>query len=98
MEPTRVIAKTKYMNTELILCECSSMEHQMVFVHFDEEPDVIYVQVHLAKRPFWKRVGSAIRYILGRRSRYGDWDEIIVSRERLKKALYEQDKTQEVQG
>lgn len=75
------------MDTKLILCECASMEHQLVFVSFEDEPDVIYAQVHLTHKPFWQRVKTAIKHILGHRSRYGDWDDIIISRQKLKEAL-----------
>ena len=43
----------------------------------DEEP-TLYVSVQLNQRhPWWRRLGLAAQYVLGKRSRlsYGHWDE-----------------------
>lgn len=60
-----------------VTCKCTSMDH---IVRFSYEPDdcELYVTVHLAPLPFWKRVKNALRYVFGRRSRYGDHEEVIV--------------------
>lgn len=69
---------------EVVICSCHSTEHQMVFLPMDEiENDkiidkTIYVHVHLNKRPFWKRVKVAWKYILGHQSKYGSFDEFII--------------------
>lgn len=50
-----------------------------MFVCADEED--LFIEVHLSPLPFWQRVGNALRYILGRRSPYGDFEEIILGPE-----------------
>ena len=66
------------MKRTLYTCKCFSLEHSL-FICADEED--LFVEVHLAPLPFWRRVGNAVRYILGRRSPYGDFEEIILGPE-----------------
>jgi hypothetical protein len=44
---------------------------------YDEDGEV-YLHVHLVKKPFWKRFSYAFRYLMGKQSRYGAFDEIII--------------------
>lgn len=67
------------METQLILCACHNSEHQMIFMK-DEEDNLIYVQVHLTKKTFWKRFKYGIKYIFGYQSRYGAFDEIVLDK------------------
>lgn len=65
---------------ELILCNCGNTEHQLIFRVFDGDDDpLIYVTIHLCKFPFWKRLINGVKYIFGHRSKYGDFDEIILT-------------------
>ena len=70
-----------------ILCICHSPQHQILFRFFpngDPEPNnELYITVHLEQhRNILKRTWSAIRYILGYKSQYGDWDEIILNKDK----------------
>jgi hypothetical protein len=52
----------------------------MVFLHeTDEDFPMVYVHVHLNKKPFWERLKYGIKYIFGYKSRYGAFDEFIFS-------------------
>lgn len=62
----------------LLICECSSTEHQIIFMK-DEDEEQIYCHIHLTPKPFFERLKNGIRYIFGHRSIYGDFDEIILS-------------------
>jgi len=73
---------------ELLLCDCNSIDHQISFFYdYDEERtnegDIIkrfplcYANIHLKKLPFLKRLKNGLLYILGRKSKYGDFDEFI---------------------
>ena len=72
--------KTEYKeHKEFILCECTSTEHQMV-ITYDDDPewDRVYLHVHLSPDAgFWERLGRAINYLFGHRTKYGDFDEFI---------------------
>ena len=63
-----------------IVCECLSDEHTLRLIHFKAIPkhantdDSIYWSVYLNPLPWRKRLWTAIRYVFGHRSRYGDWD------------------------
>ena len=79
-------------NKELILCECGSMEHQIVFIWFDDNKDnEVFAQIHLnTEKSFYERLVSGIKYIFGYKSKYGNFDEIILSSthiEGLKKVI-----------
>jgi hypothetical protein len=70
------------MEKDLIICECLSTEHQMVvYYDQDDEHPVVYIHYHLNKRPFWERLKYGVKYIFGRQSRYGAFDEIILNPE-----------------
>ena len=66
------------MKRTLFNCRCSSLEH-IFFVCADK--DDLFIEVHLAPLPLWRRLSNAVRYIVGRRSRYGDFEEIILDPE-----------------
>lgn len=68
------------METEkLLLCECNSIEHQIV-ISYDEEDNIAYVEYHLTKLPFFKRLVCGIKYIFGKRSKYGDFGEVLLGK------------------
>jgi len=89
------------MKTEelFLICDCSSPEHHLNFrfLHFDDEryagdeTGAIYVSTFLnTYRGIFKRIWIAIKYIFGYKSKYGEWDEIILNdekRERLRRYL-----------
>ncbi len=65
---------------DLILCDCFSTEHLMIFL-YDDDPDWdrVYVHTHLnPNRGFWKRLWQGLKYAFGHRSVYGDFDEMIL--------------------
>ncbi len=65
-------------NEILLLCECSSCEHQLI-VSWDNDNNEVFVQMHLTTyKGFWKRLWHGLKYAFGHRSRYGDFDEIIL--------------------
>jgi hypothetical protein len=70
------------METEILICQCHSLEHQATFswIGNDEDGDV-YMEVHLAPLGFWQRVVNGIKYIFGHRSKYGDFDDMIIKKE-----------------
>jgi len=64
---------------DLILCECHCDEHQMIF-KYDKEPEWenVFISYYLQSDTFWGRIKTAIKYIFGYKSRYGDFGEIIL--------------------
>ena len=60
--------------TDIFVCQCHSMEHQVNFFHSD---DLLYVYIHLNNRGFFHRLKRGLRYIFGYSSRFGEWDEFI---------------------
>lgn len=80
METTDNIIKniTKY---EVILCECGDPEHQLIISYDpDDYEDTLgcWVSVYLKKFNFWQRLITAVKYLFGKQSIYGVFDEIII--------------------
>ena len=70
--------------THLLVCECSSSEHQLIFKYFKgEEHEEVYVDVHLTKKSFWNRILHGIKYIFGHQSKYGAFDEVLLGVEHI---------------
>lgn len=68
------------MEKDIIICECNSLEHQMIFHYYEDGGyPTISVSVHLNKQPFIKRIKNAIKYIFGYQSRFGMFDEFIIN-------------------
>jgi len=67
------------MEREIYVCDCSSLEHIVAFT-YDEEDQFLYIQPRLnPKQSFLKRLRHAVKYVFGYRSRYGDFEEIILN-------------------
>ena len=66
------------MKRTLFVCKCYSIEHSFVVSADDED---LFVEVHLAALPFWKRLWHAANYVVGRKSKWGDFEEILLSPE-----------------
>jgi hypothetical protein len=73
---------------EIEVCNCSSLEHHLIF-HFDPElgsNDLMFVNMNLNHYlPWYKRILRAVGYVFGRKSRYGDYDEVVLTREQVER-------------
>lgn len=66
--------------TELILCDCRSYEHQMIVSYdTDDEDKQVFLSIHLVNRGFIRRIISGFKYIFGYKSRFGQFDEIVLN-------------------
>ena len=62
---------------ETFICQCSSIQHQVRFYIYDE--DELGVQAHLVThRNFFKSLWVGLRYAFGYRSRFGEWDDMLM--------------------
>ncbi len=74
------------MKNQYISCQCFSPEHLLIFSYdpdFDpgeEEFDgqVIYLHVFLRPKGVFSRIWTALQYVFGYRSQYGDFDEFLL--------------------
>jgi hypothetical protein len=64
------------MKQDLYICRCGSLQHSFV-VTVDKED--LFLEIHLTPLPFWKRLKNAVKYVMGQRSPYGDFEEIVLS-------------------
>jgi hypothetical protein len=67
---------------ELFVCDCGDPSHQFIISADAESSDdhYVYVSVHLNRdHNIFKRMWTALKYIFGRRSIFGDFDEVIIN-------------------
>ena len=69
---------------ELLICQCDSTEHQICFF-YSEVDKYVFMHVHLNKLPFLERLVYGIKYIFGRKCKYGAFDEFIFNHEDYEK-------------
>ena len=72
------------MENLLFLCECSSIEHQLIF-SYSKDFEEVFVHTHLSKRNFWGRLKYGFKYIFGYQCRFGAFDEIILNNDDVDK-------------
>lgn len=66
------------LQIDLVLCECKSLEHQIVLIKFKDD-DEVYLQVHLhSSHNFLHRLWHGLKYAFGYKSKYGAWDEFVL--------------------
>ena len=75
-------------NRRVIICSCHSPEHQFIINYFDDE-DEVYLHIHLTPKGFFRRILHAIKYIFGYRSKYGDFDEIVLHNKQINEIMQE---------
>ena len=72
--------------TEVMVCECASMEHIVCFGYWNDEPEV-YVSVHLKKHGFLKRLIYAVKYLFGHQCKYGAFEEVLLGAKQYDKIM-----------
>lgn len=79
------------MEQELLVCQCGDVSHQLI-INYDDTPEApaVYVSVHLSPETnFFKRLWRGLKYIFSnKRSKYGDFDEILLRPEDAYKLEY----------
>ena len=69
----------------VVICDCGSLEHQLVF-WYDVEDDKLFCEPHLVThRSFLKRLWRGMKYAFGYKSRFGDWDSTVFTKEDQRK-------------
>jgi len=64
-------------DTEYFECDCGDMDHILRVSYFKDEPEEMYVEIHLRQKTFLRRLWQAVKYAFGFRSRFGDFDEFL---------------------
>ena len=77
--------KIPYESNDILICDCHSTDHQVVICYSEDEMPsgqkcpMVYLHIHLNKRPFWQRVKYGIKYIFGYQCCYGAFDEFLLN-------------------
>ena len=73
---------------KVFICACGNLEHQVIFWHDKEWSDELYTEIRLLNhRNFIKRLWVGLKYAFGYKSRYGNFDSFILSKNDEKKLL-----------
>ena len=73
------------MERRIFICDCNSLEHQVAF-WYDEDEKLLYIEPHLITHDnFFKRIWIGLKYVFGYRSRFGEFDEVVLSIESQRK-------------
>jgi hypothetical protein len=68
------------MKPEIMVCQCTSIEHQVVYWR-DPEDAQVYMSVYLSPLPLTERIKAAFKYIFGYKCKYGHWEEFVLGEE-----------------
>ncbi len=63
-------------------CDCGSLEHMFNLEYFEHDEDMpeLFLNVELTTyKNIFQRIWGAILYVIGHKSRYGVWDEILIN-------------------
>lgn len=77
----------------LLVCDCGDCEHQIIFtIHEYGDPPYtpdteMVLTYHLTSLSFWERIKRAFFYIFGRKSKYGDFGEVVISKNAANKLV-----------
>ena len=63
---------------KIVICQCGNPEHQII-INTDENESVL--QIHLNNLNLFKRIVLAIKYIFGYKSKYGEFESVIITKE-----------------
>jgi hypothetical protein len=73
------------IDRKIIICDCGSIEHQLAVYKDSDFPDgnkEVIISIHLNSYDgFLKRLWIATKYLFGYKSKYGNWDEIIITKD-----------------
>lgn len=76
------LSKLEFMEkTELFVCRCHDVSHQLVLETLETEEDeehVVYGCFHLVHLEFWDKLKSATKYLFGRKRKDGDFDVLLL--------------------
>lgn len=73
---------------DILVCACSDPQHQIVFTIYEGssiEKAEVFVYIHLTRFPLWKRLWVAFQYVFGKQSKYGAFDEILLTQTEMYK-------------
>jgi hypothetical protein len=82
------------MNPEYFECKCNHAEHVLRFT-YDEDGNDIYTEVQLSPRSFLGRLLVAIRYLFGRKCKFGAWDCTLLRNEDIPRLIKLLERTKE---
>jgi hypothetical protein len=79
------------MIRNLFVCSCEDVSHQFVigFEPSIDFNDSVFIEVHLNKASFFRRLQYAFLYLLGKQSKFngGAFSEIILNKKQVKELI-----------
>lgn len=67
----------------IVGCDCGQFDHQVMLSYYcwDDDDQEIILEFRLCPGGFLHRLKQAIKHVFGWRSRYGDYDEVVINKE-----------------
>jgi hypothetical protein len=73
------------VETKLMVCDCNSSEHTVIVKYFkDDKYGEVFLDIHLTVKPLWQRIVHAVKYVFGYTSKFGAFDELILTKGHIK--------------
>ena len=74
---------------ELFICECHDLEHSFVISRIKDKEigNELIIEIHLNKLSWYRRIWIGIKYIFGRKSKFGNYEEVIINKSDKKRLL-----------
>lgn len=70
---------------QYVECTCDAPEHTIRIAYFKDDSDLLYIDTPLTYNyNIWHRIKLAVKYIFGYRSRYGFYQEFVLTPDRVK--------------
>lgn len=64
---------------DVIICDCNSSEHQIVIQYENNNNfEEVYISYSLDNRGLWFRLKNAFQYVIGKKSKYGHFGELVL--------------------
>jgi len=73
----------------ILVCDCGLPEHQIKVCAYDDEVDefISFSPMLVTWKGFFRRLVDGLKYAFGYKSRYGQFDEILLSRDDVEKLV-----------
>lgn len=76
------------MNRKLFVCQCENINHSFCITKDEDDSSVLF-EVHLSKFSFLKRLVLAVKYVFNVSSKYGNFEEVLLSKEQVSQLINE---------
>jgi hypothetical protein len=74
------------MDRKLFVCQCENLNHSFCISKDDVDGSFLF-ELHLSEFPFYKRCILAVKYIFNFSSKYGHFEDVLLSKEQVSQLI-----------